>query len=71
MSSKQVDEHIERVIKAVDVAVWAYAVKTQKKRGSKVKVDFDGAMKDLTSAYERLELSQYEVVFSETQEEQE
>lgn len=65
---KQVDEHIEKVIKAVDVAVWAYAVKSQTKRGNKITVDFQGAMKDLTDAYNSLELSQYEVVLSENQE---
>lgn len=65
--SKQVkiDEPMERLVKAVDVAVWAYSVNKQRRRGTKKIADFDGAMDDLIKAYDHLELQKYEVVLSQ------
>lgn len=49
-------EQLKPLLNAIDVAVWAYAVKTQSRK-SRVKVDFKGAMQDLTEAFHMFQLA--------------
>lgn len=59
-----IDKHIEKVIQAADVVVWAHACNSQKKKGLKNPCDLKGAIEDLTEAMEKLELSRYTVIMS-------
>jgi hypothetical protein len=51
-------EHLTKLLKAVDTAVWCWAVKTNTIPGRKIKVDWKAAFDELQAAYYDFELSE-------------
>lgn len=49
-------EQLKPLLQAVDTAVWAWAVKTQTRRGNKIKVDWKQALDELSEAYKQFEI---------------
>lgn len=50
-------EQLKPLLQAVDTAVWAWAVKSQTRRGNKVRVNWKNALQELTEAYHMFELT--------------
>ena len=59
-------KNIEPLLKAVDTACWALAVKSSTKRGQSCKVDWKGALVDLQDAWGLFQITNSgEIVISE------
>ena len=50
-------DQLEPLLRAVDTAVWTWAVKTQTRRGNSVKVDWKSAQQDLAEAWHMFQIA--------------